>query len=266
MIQISFVAIMGAKTVLEDLAEKARIEVARLGPACVAGREQRAGLVTLLETVEDTFRKIELTLTVQLLIQLKEKLKRDDYDCPYLIINSEVVNIAKNVIVELNEKKFNFIPTDKVKYFNKQNQHALFGSYVSLHFSDAANDIRDAGNSLAIDLWDSAAFYLMRVVEVGLRALAKKLRISFPKTPLDHAGWKAIVKAIDDKLSAKMPKSRGKKQSAALKFQHDTLVDFRAFEVARNEIMHGRSRYNEQDAIGMYNRVRDFMIRLANEI
>jgi hypothetical protein len=167
---------------------------------------------------------------------------------------------------ELEQKKFVFIPPEKAKYFKKIRAEALFGAYTSLRFMDAENDIRDAGNSLAANLYDAAAFYLMRVAETGLRELAKKLKISFSKTPIGYAGWAVLVKAIDDKLSAKMPKARSKKQSAALKFKHDLLADFKAFEVARNEIMHGRSKYNEQEAIDLFNRVRDFMIRLANEI
>lgn len=90
---------------------------------------------------------------------------------------------------------------------------------------------------------------------MGIKKLAK--------APLDYAGWKAVVSEIDEKLSEKMSKSRGAKQSKELKFKHELLVDFRAFEFTRNEIMHGRSHYNEQEAIGLYNRVGEFMIRLA---
>jgi hypothetical protein len=178
---------------------------------------------------------------------------------------SEIAGILNAFKKEMRHRKFVYIPPEKEKYFNKKRQSALFGA-VSLTFSDAAEDIMNAGNSLAADLYDAAAFYLMRVVEVGLRKLAKKLRVSFPKTPLEYAGWKAIVKAIDEKLEFRMPKARGKKQAAALQFKHDLLVDFKAFEVARNEIMHGRSRYNEQEATGLFNRVDDFMNRLANNI
>jgi len=83
---------------------------------------------------------------------------------------------------------------------------------------------------------------------------------------LDYAGWKSVVKEIDDKLTAKIPKARGAKQQSALKFKHDLLVDFKSFEVLRNEIMHGRSHHNEPEAIGLLDRVRNFMQRLATHL
>jgi hypothetical protein len=169
-------------------------------------------------------------------------------------------------VTELQAVSFAFIPADKLKYFEKDADEALFGEQVYSVFPDAWNDIRDAGNSLASGLHDGAVFYLMRVVEIGLRELARKLRVKTPNKPLDYAGWAEVVKVIDDKLSDKIPKSRSAKKIEALKFKHALLADFKAFEVLRNEIMHGRSHHNEQEAIGLFNRVRDFMQRLANNL
>jgi hypothetical protein len=106
----------------------------------------------------------------------------------------------------------------------------------------------------------------MRVVETGLRRLAKSLNIRSPKIPLDYVGWEGIVKKIDDELDSRIPIARGPKKSAALKVKHDLLLNFKAFENPRNDIMHGRSHFNEQEAIGLFNRVRDFMQGLAIQV
>lgn len=98
---------------------------------------------------------------------------------------------------------------------------------------------------------------------MGLRELARSLRAKIKKTPLDYAGWKSVVDAIDNKLTAKIPKARGPKQTSALKFKHDLLADFKAFEVLRNEVMHCRWHCNPKEAEGLFIRVRAFMQRLA---
>lgn len=175
-------------------------------------------------------------------------------------INTETQGILHAIEKELGQRMFAFIPTEKEKFFEHEK---LFGDVVFDVFPEARGDIKELGNCLASDSHTGAAFYSMRIVEIGLRELARSLNVRLKKTPIDYAGWESVVKAIDDKLAAKIPKSRGPKKTAALKFKQDLLADFKSFEVARNEIMHCRWRCNEPEAEGMYIRVREFMQRLA---
>ncbi|MGO8836325.1 MAG: hypothetical protein ACLQAH_08480 [Limisphaerales bacterium] len=181
----------------------------------------------------------------------------------FQVIESELQGLQNAIDVELAHRKFAYIPTQKADFFE---QDALLGESVSKAFPSAQADIKDAGNCLAADLHTAAAFHLMRIVEIGLREFAQKLKIKISKTPLDYAGWKSVVQAIDAKLSAKIPKARGPKQAQALQFKHDLLADFKSFEMKRNEIMHCRWRCNEGEAMGLFVRVRDFMQRLAARI
>jgi hypothetical protein len=75
---------------------------------------------------------------------------------------------------ELAQRKLVFIPPNLVEYLE---QEKLFGDAVYENFPSARGDIRDAGNCLAAGLNTAAVFHLMRVVELGLRALAKKLHV-----------------------------------------------------------------------------------------
>ncbi|MGA2786845.1 MAG: hypothetical protein ABSF60_04905 [Verrucomicrobiota bacterium] len=198
----------------------------------------------------------------------RETIKIDMELYPYTHNYSQIYTILwdlhRSFIRELMVVHFAFISGDKLQFFE---QEELFGETVYENFKIAREDIKAAGNCLAADLHDAAVFHLLRVVEIGLRELAKNLGIKkISKTPLDYSGWEKVVGAINDKLEVKIPKSRGPKKSAALKLQSELLADLKAFEVLRNEIMHGRSHHNEQEAIGLFNRVREFMQRLANAI
>jgi hypothetical protein len=189
-------------------------------------------------------------------------------DHTYRAIEIQLGEIQKSIYRELQEKTFAFIPSEKAKFFEKDGDtdaaEALFGRKVYQKFPSARQDIKDAGKCLAADLHTAAAFHLMRVFEIGLRELAQDMAIVFYQTPLDYSGWKAVVDAITKKLSDTTPKARGPEQEAALKFKHDLIADFNAFEVVRNEIMHVRRPYNEADAIALFGRAREFMQRLAS--
>src|ERR1017187_9769984 len=248
-------------------------EAARLYEFCAYS----SGGVNSLKSPDDYVKLLQIVAAFRYICQsleLKETANQTDLfervikheSCTYQSVNPHLKNLIITANKEIRNLTCGFIPTEKAEYVERVGNGVLFGINVYNNFTLARADIKDAGNCLAADLSDAAVFHLLRVVETGLRELAKSLKVKFPKTPIDYEGWKAVVKAIDDNLSARIPKARGSKQSAALKFKHDLLVDFKAFEVLRNEIMHGRSHHNEQKAIGLFNRVRDFMQRLDKQI
>jgi hypothetical protein len=190
-------------------------------------------------------------------------LKRNRKDCFWSDIAYGLEGLRNAIMLELLELNFAFIPREKTEFFE---QEALFGVQVNSRFQSAIQDIRDAGNCLAADLHTAAVFHLMRVVEIGLRELALKLKVKFPKTPLNYVGWNAVVKAIDEKLNSRIPSARGPKQVKALQFKSDLLADFKSFEITRNEIMHCRWRCNASEAMGVFIRVKEFMQRLERAL
>lgn len=142
----------------------------------------------------------------------------------------------------------------------------LFGKRVDDAIPSAREDLKEAGKCIAFELHTAAVFHLMRVVEFGLRELARTMKVKIPETPLDYAGWKSVVGGIETKLQAKIPKARGPKQAKALQFKNDLMADFKAFELRRNEIMHCRWRCNPREAMGLFDRVDEFMRRVALRI
>jgi hypothetical protein len=248
-----------------EIEEVARLyEFAAYSPGCSNRLKPPDDFIQLTKIVSGfryICRSLELKETANQTDLFERVIKHEP--CTYQSVNPHLKNLIITANREMSNLMFAFIPSEKAEYFEKDVDEALCGTPVYFVFPEAWDDIKNAGNCLATDLYDGAAFYLMRVVETGLRRLARKLNIKFPKIPLDYAGWEGLIKAIDAKLDAKIPTARGPTKSAALKFKHDLLADFEAFEQPRNDIMHGRSHYNEREAIGLFNHVRDFMQRLS---
>ncbi|MGD0016238.1 MAG: hypothetical protein ABSC38_01795 [Verrucomicrobiia bacterium] len=217
----------------------------------------------ILQRVEDLCQVAEMSHSLQVIRDINLILDGKTATSVTDAILTQLHSLDASIVRELKQRKFAYIPTGKRAFFENS---ALLGAEVNEAFPAAVNDIREAGNSLAADLSSAAAFHLMRIVEIGLRELARKMKIKIQKTPLDYAGWKEVVKAIDTKLDARVPKARGPKQVKSLKFKTDILADFKSFEVTRNEIMHCRWRCNPKEAEGLFIRVRDFMQRLAPTI
>jgi hypothetical protein len=224
--------------------------------------DERRGILATLEEAKAECRELELANSLHIIFQIKNDFHHPNAAPLYQQVGTQFRSLWNAMSSDISEQKFVFIPKKNEEYFFNEN---LWADAVYEVFHQAQDELNDVGHCLALDLYDAAVFHLMRVVEIGLRELAGNLNVKTKKTPLDYAGWDGVVKAINDKLESKIPKARGPKKSAALKFKQDLLADFKSFEVARNEIMHCRKRYDEKEAIGVFGRVHDFMERLAEQ-
>ncbi len=183
----------------------------------------------------------------------------------YDAMTTELRNIHDVLLLDIHKHKFVQVIDDRTKYLN---QDKLFGDNVHLAFPSAAFDIREAGNSLAVENNVAAIYHLMCAVEYALRAVAWDRRIRFPKGPIELQQWGDILKELDKAVLGIQQWPKSKTREAAHEFYNKALLEIRSFNDAyRRHIMHSRERnYNREDALGIMNHVRDFMQLLATRI
>jgi hypothetical protein len=248
--------------VFEGYQKRAEEQAAALG----AGVEAEGWFKQSIYETVDRLRKHCVTLGMGASIQrmgmldcrLSGQLKTNQ--CPYEVIDSEIGGLLHAVWAELAERHFAFVPAESARYFE---QPALFGEAVNKAFPSAVDEIRDAGNCLAVGLQTAAVFHCMRIAEHGLRALAGHLKIKV-KHGLKYADWGTITQGMEKKLDVLQQKSRGKRKAEALEFYRLAMDDCNMFkDVWRNNVMHTRGRYSEAEALGVHLRVHGFMQRLA---
>jgi hypothetical protein len=73
----------------------------------------------------------------------------------------------------------------------------LFGKEVNDRFPMAIDDIEEAGKCLALGRATACVLHAMRIIEVGLRALAKALNIPFAPS------WKSYLNQISSRIAEK---------------------------------------------------------------
>ena len=242
---------------------------------------QKEKLVAALESLEVHCREIGLEITLdhceQLVRQLTIAFDRSwmtEFDKEGLELNPrEIFNSCDKLKIslrnELEKKKFAFIPQQNAVYFE---QEKLFGPTVFDAFETARQDIKDAGYCLSADLNTAAVFHLMRVVNIGARALAHSLGINTVKgRELEYCRDDSIYKAIEDGIDAKLKSVKDMERDASWEsenaFYRGLLTDLRYFkDAARDPIAHARKNYEKKSAIEVYNHVQEFMQRLTNKI
>lgn len=153
-----------------------------------------------------------------------------------------------------------YMPRNEAEYFNNQE---LFGEVVNQKFPKAVEDIKEAGNCYATGNNTACVFHLMRVVEHGLRALAKRLKVKF-KSSIELETWESIIKAIESEIHKIITQPKSRKRADDLEFYSGAAAQFRYFKDAwRNHVMHTRTSYDENQAMSVMAHVREFMQHLA---
>ena len=123
-------------------------------------------------------------------------------------------------------------------------------------FPSAQYDIQESARCLALGRETATVLHLMRVLEIGLAALAARFRVSF-----DHRNWENIIGDIEKEIKNI---STGQSKPSDWKTQEQLFADvakeFRYLKNAwRNHAMHAREKYTSSEAKGIFQHVSGLM-------
>lgn len=155
------------------------------------------------------------------------------------------------------------VPKSRVEFYRGRN---LFGESVSKNFPSAILDIEEAAKCYALGRNTGCVFHLMRVMEVGLRALGASLNDE-RLDPRRNPSWDAILKKCDEEMSQRHLSERSKEWRENDQFFSGATATLRSVKDAwRNPTMHVEQTYDEETALDVWNAVRGFMRHLATKL
>jgi hypothetical protein len=249
---------------IEDLRSEARAFVSldshSYGGPKTMGEFRRPSMIACLKEMRTECEKLDLIHTASLISFSESEVQRKGDDYTYADMLKELDTLSFSFAEELRRNSCFRIATEKDKYFQKDD---LFGAHVNTAFPSCADEIENAGNCYALQQNEACVFHCMRILERGLRALAKELGVTFSGT-LDLQNWQNIIENVESAIKdlEKLPKSKYK--SETLKLFSQAAMQFRWFKEAwRNHIMHGRDSYDDGRAHSIFGHVQELMQALA---
>ena len=136
-------------------------------------------------------------------------------------------------------------------------------------FPIAKTECEEAIYCYALERNTACVFHSMRVAEIGLRALARRMKVKLPKNKkLEWAQCQEVLREMSNKTDtiARTAKA-GPAKDELLEFYNGAIGQFYGFkDEFRNQVMHLRKAYDEFEAASAVTRVRDFMGKLSRRI
>jgi|ERR1051326_7181038 hypothetical protein len=205
----------------------------------------------------DSCREIGLNVTANQVDAALDQLSRPHWSA--IQISQLITDLGSAMVSEMKVHTFLWVPPEQAKYFRKE---ALHGEEVNAAFPSAVKDIAAAGTCYASDNWNASVFHSMRVLELGLNALARDLGV-----PYDRINWQNIIEGIESEIKAFKNLPRGDVKAQKEKLYSGAAVQFRYFKDAwRNHTMHVRENYDDHDAKSIMDHVGDFMRHLVSDL
>lgn len=133
----------------------------------------------------------------------------------------------------------------------------LFGHDVKSTFPQMSEDISEAGKCLALNRPTSTVFHLMRVMELGVQKFGEKIGVNF----VSEKNWQNILDESNKAIKAMDQKSSQTKALAAASANlYNVKIGW------RNEVMHPKQTYTEDEAKAIFGSVEIFIRALVTLI
>jgi hypothetical protein len=242
----------------------------------VAAEEKGRALIKLA-TVGDTFRNVEWATTTlarlssdEMKSRLAEALKclRTE-GAAYSTVAYELDHVMRQLEDRVRVESLFRYETSKANLLRaipQQWKQTLASFYLT---DDLYTDIRAGVDCFALGHFTASIFHMMRVAEVGLRALGKERGVVLPKDkPVEYGTWQEILREIDAKIKeVGRAMAPGPAKDLALAFYNNALISLNALkDIFRNQTMHVRYQFNQQEAAKAMTLTNEFMEKLSFEI
>ena len=193
---------------------------------------------------------------------------RKSRQIPRAIYLKAFQDLDRDIFEALHETVFVGIGPRMAEYFQ---QKALFGDIVKRTASDEINnEILAAGNCLALGLNTASVFHSLRAAELGMRKLVSRLKLKIVRDggkveiKPEDATCEELVRSVRLKMESEKQKPiADRKIKKHFKDYENLASQFDLLRSDRNNVMHVRGDYKGSEALGILERVKDFMQKLA---
>lgn len=177
--------------------------------------------------------------------------------CTVRNMQAAVADLHLRLNDELQHRKFLYVEEDIARYYESP-----FEGWADVpdKFPSATFDVEEAGKCMALGRGTACVFHLTRVLELGLRALARVFDIPYAPS------WEGYLKQIHAKIEVKWQQKdpEWKKVEA---FYKDVAGGLQTARYAwRNPTIHVAKKYTPEEATEIYRAVQGFMANLATQV
>lgn len=216
-------------------------------------KEELQRIKSTLLHLKEVLQQMELRTSISAIERIEEKLTENRIMHP--VLDSLLSDLVRRIPDELKGVHFLLVPLQRRQYYSSP---MLFGEEVFNGFPRTIVDIEEAGKCFALGRYTASVFHLMRVVEVGVQEFGTKLGVALAA----EKNWQKILNETNKPI-----KAMGEKKDPLAKTYAEVAAHLYNVKLAwRNEVMHPKETYTEEETESISRNVKAFISALAQLI
>lgn len=233
-------------------------------PALTGGEAQRKQIGHLILPHLTELRRIHSSLGTMGLTASADSAARviaalDDPEWTNVAVGPLATALIDNIVSDFRHRYFVMIPPTHAQHYREKG--TFLGEAILSKYCDLTKDAEEAGNCFALGLHTACVFHLMRIMERLVQEFLSEVGAEVTHkgqlVELKYAEWHEIEDAIQGKIKDMAKGERKSRCSAAL-----TTIGAVRLGI-RNETMHPRGNYDEEDARKLLINVKSFVQDIA---
>ncbi|RST31656.1 hypothetical protein HMF7854_13040 [Sphingomonas ginkgonis] len=260
MLELNALPFLGAATTM------ARLHSILTNLAEDHGDESASGSAKTVNPILDKFKAEAAAIGARLAVKAVDRLSAA-LQAPECTLSVKDLTAA---IFQIESRFADYL--EDVQFFAlSEHESAMMGSAdtlvamdgFSVLFPAASFEAEEAAKCIALGRHTAAVFHSMRMLEIGIKALAKRLSIPSP-TKSAEKNWKFILDSIRAKVDELYPAGKRLPHSEGAAFE-DLLVNLEAVRNPwRNATMHVENIYAPHEALHITRCSTFFMVKLSS--
>lgn len=179
-------------------------------------------------------------------------------------LHENLLQLQEMLINEIKEVFLVFIPREKSIWLKKEEND--IDPQLIKSFRSSIDDFNEAVLCYVCGRYTASVFHSMRILEYGLKAIAKDINLKFYRQ-----NWGKIIQKIKNEIDKEIKTLSNQPKDSArterLKFLSKAAQEFTYFKDGwRNYVMHSEDKYDEQQALSIFNHVKAFMVHLSTRL
>jgi hypothetical protein len=148
------------------------------------------------------------------------------------------------------------IPKHRNCYY--RDASSIVDEKVRVHLSAVMGDVEEASKCFAVGRYTACVFHLMRVMELSVQQLGKKLKVRL----VQEKNWQNIIDEVN-KAVKNMPVKTLRRKEIQREYTSIAAHLFNVKVAWRNPVMHPKVSYTEEEAKEIFNNVMIFLSYLV---
>jgi hypothetical protein len=193
-------------------------------------------------------------------LRLQQAIEDEEHGVTYLMLLTVLADVESRFADHLDDIQIFVLDEAEARAFGG---NSIVDPAISFKFPSTIFEFDEAAKCIALGRHTASVFHLMRVLEIGLRALARYLGIEDPIKPAGK-NWAVMLKSIKEKADEQWPPSKSAKVSQRITFDNIYANLDAVRNPWRNSTMHVETIYTPHEASHIFNCTHFFMQKLAS--